>query len=52
MAISRDIAEKHGGSISVSSTVGMGSTFRVTLPSICDQGTAETGRTELREILQ
>ena len=32
LVIAKDVVEQHGGQISVQSTVGEGSTFRITLP--------------------
>lgn len=40
LAICRDIAEKHGGNITVSSELGVGSTFLVTLPACKDEAVA------------
>lgn len=41
LALSRDIAHKHGGRIEVDSTLGRGTTFRVTLPLRQSARTAE-----------
>lgn len=40
LTISRDIAQKHGGTVTVSSELGVGSTFLVTLPAYKDHALA------------
>jgi signal transduction histidine kinase len=41
LAISRDIVRRHGGDITVSSTLGLGATFTVTLPATKPGGPAK-----------
>jgi two-component system phosphate regulon sensor histidine kinase PhoR len=41
LAITREIVENHGGELSVESVYGLGSTFRVTIPSAYAAGTTE-----------
>jgi signal transduction histidine kinase len=38
LAICKKISEKHGGTISVTSSVGEGTTFTITIPRIRDEG--------------
>ena len=51
LAISRSLVELHGGTISVDSVVGRGSTFRVRLP-VAPAGTAEEPATGPRAIAE
>jgi signal transduction histidine kinase len=45
LAFAKEVAEAHGGTIEVTSTVGRGSRFRVTLPVLAETGTQQ-GRIE------
>jgi signal transduction histidine kinase len=44
LSIARWIAQAHGGEITVSSTLGAGSTFRVSLPIVADRSEPAAGR--------
>jgi len=44
LAVSRRIVEAHGGSLTVESTPGKGSTFVITLPGLAENGQAGPGR--------